>query len=98
MRRRCPKASNSGLRAAIGIDISDPNGPSTLSKNLGTEIDITGKFQIKKDVKLQLGYSHLIATESMEAIKGVGSKDATNNWAWIMLDFKPTFLNWKKKS
>ncbi len=36
----------------------------------------------------------MFATESMETIKGGNSK-LSNNWAWIMITFKPNFLNYK---
>lgn len=61
---------------------------------LGTEIDFDMSYELVKNVKIFAGYSHMLATESMEYIKG-GSKDETNNWGWVMVTFKPTFF--KKK-
>jgi len=61
---------------------------------LGTEIDFDISYELVKNVKIFAGYSHMLATESMEYIKG-GSKDETNNWGWVMVTFKPTFF--KKK-
>ncbi len=59
---------------------------------LGTEIDFGLGYKIYKNINLNLGYSQMFATESMELIKS-GSKDETNNWAWAMITFKPTFFN-----
>ncbi|MCF6224628.1 MAG: alginate export family protein [Flavobacteriaceae bacterium] len=59
---------------------------------LSTEIDLKLSYKIHKNINLNLGYSQMFATESMELIKG-GNKDATNNWAWAMVSFKPTFFN-----
>lgn len=59
-----------------------------MSSSLGTELDLTFNYTLTKGVALQFGYSHMMATETMEAIKG-GSKDETNNWAYLMITFKP---------
>lgn len=61
---------------------------------LGTEIDFEINYKLVKNVMIFAGYSHMLATESMELIKG-GSKDEINNWGWVMVTFKPTFF--KKK-
>jgi len=58
---------------------------------LGTEIDFGIGYIIIKNVTLNIGYSQMFATESMEILKG-GSKSETNNWAWAMLTFKPNFF------
>ncbi len=74
---------------------SDPTG-GTFSAGLGTEIDLVYTLAITKDLKFNLGYSHMFATETMEAIKGGGDKSATNNWAWAMIAFKPQLFTTKK--
>lgn len=77
------------------VDVPEPADPSqTLGKGLGTEIDLVYNLNIHSSVNLKLGYSQMFATETMEAIKGGGgSKDELNNWAWIMLTFKPVFFS-----
>jgi hypothetical protein len=62
-----------------------------LSKYLGTEIDLVLGYKFSKEVLFQAGYSQMIATESMEILKG-GNKDATNNWAWIMISVNPSLF------
>jgi hypothetical protein len=57
---------------------------------LGTEIDLQLKYVIAEKLAFQAGYSHMFASSSMEVLKGSGSKDATNNWAYLMLTIKPT--------
>jgi hypothetical protein len=59
-----------------------------MSSTLGTEFDLTIGIMPAKGVAVQFGYSHMIATETMKAIKG-GSEDETNNWMYMMLTFKP---------
>ncbi len=63
---------------------------------LGTEIDIwAGYHIIPKVASIEVGYSHMFATESLYGLKywAAPSSDdfGMNNWAWIMLTVKP---NW----
>lgn len=75
--------------AAKIIDPADPD--NDLPNRLGMELDFTIGYQLAESLALKAGYSHMFATTSMEALKG-GSKDATANWAWVMLSFNPTLL------
>ena len=60
---------------------------------LGIEFDLWAGYTVSKAVNAKAGYSQMFASESMELLKGgSGSKDEVNNWAWIMLTFKPTFF------
>ncbi len=61
------------------------------SKYLGTEIDLGFSYAIATNVTIQAGYSQMFATESMQVLKG-GNHKNNNNWAWVMIDFKPTFF------
>ena len=71
-------------------DVSDGKG-GALSAGLGTEIDLYMGTKIAEGVAFKLGYSHMIGTETMEAIKG-GDKGETSNWGYMMLVMKPTFF------
>ena len=64
------------------------------SKNLGNEIDIWASYNISDITNLKFGYSQMFVTDSMIALKG-GKKGETNNWAWVMLTFKPQFFTTK---
>ena len=68
----------------------------TYGPTLGTEVDLVYTVVLTKDVKFNLGYSHMFATETMEAIKGGGDRSALNNWAWAMISFKPQLFTTKK--
>jgi hypothetical protein len=84
--------------------------PSTveISSGLGVEIDLVYKFVVQKDFNIQVGYSHMLPQESMEAIKKYNPADATDimgsgknpnglyNWAFVMLQFKPQLFSSKK--
>ncbi len=56
---------------------------------LGTEIDLVYTQPLIKNVKLQLGCSHIFASESMSLIKAGTTADNTNNWGWAMLVINP---------
>lgn len=59
-----------------------------ISSRLGTEIDMVYVLNISEDVSFNLGYSQLLASSSMEEIKG-GTRKELQNWAWAMLTIKP---------
>ncbi len=61
-------------------------------KYLGTEIDLVAGYTVSKQANIKVGYSHMFGSDSMELLKG-GDKSEINNWAWLMLTVKPTFLN-----
>lgn len=69
-----------------------------MSSILGTEIDMTFGYTLSGGVIVTAGYSHFFATETLGIIKGVkdwkgdGRNDQVNNWAYIMITFKPNFL------
>ncbi len=75
-------------------DLIDAEG-KTMDAALGKEIDLVFAYPINDIASFKLGYSHMLATESMEVLKGstAGAMDEMNNWAWIMLSVKPKFLN-----
>jgi hypothetical protein len=63
--------------------------------HLGTEIDVVFTYAFAENVVLKAGYSQMFATESMQVLKG-GNYENTQNWAWVMIDFKPTFFKSEK--
>jgi hypothetical protein len=86
-------------------DVLNPaNKTQKLSAFLGTELDLTWSKQLSDGVGLTVGYSQLLHTESMSAIKGKLIVDPTNptktvdqakayqSWAYIMINFTPKFL------
>ncbi len=65
------------------------------SLSLGTELDLSLGYNLNDWINFTAGYSQMFATRSMEILKG-GSKDVTNNWAYLMITIKPTFLDTSK--
>lgn len=76
---------------SAAADILNPANADVASKNLGTELDIYLDFSFSENVKCLIGYSQMLATESMQYLKG-GKYDETQNWAFIMLTYNPVFF------
>jgi hypothetical protein len=63
---------------------------------LGTEVDVVFTYAFAKNAVIKAGYSQMFAAESMQILKG-GNHENTQNWAWVMIDFKPTFFKSDKQ-
>lgn len=63
-----------------------------VSAGIGTEIDFTINCTLTKGCNVQFGYSHMLATESMAFMRNGGKYDGLNNWAYLMVIFKPSLL------
>ena len=71
--------------------VKDGNVNEKMESYLGTEIDLTVSYRMTKTSNVVLGYSQMIGSETLQALKG-GDKSACNNWAYLMFTFKPVFL------
>jgi len=63
-------------------------GSETESSQLGTEFDFVYMYKFNSTLNIKAGYSQMFASQSMGLIK-TGNYENTNNWAWVMLTFKP---------
>lgn len=61
---------------------------STLGKSMGSEMDLSFDWLIRKDVRLSGGYSVYFGTPTMEMYKG-GSEDSWQDWGWVSLNVNP---------
>ncbi len=76
-------AANDVLNPAVSGEV--------MSKSLGTEIDIVAGYKLAENIQISGGYSQMFGTETLKALSG-GDNKATNNWAWVMITFKPDFM------
>lgn len=67
------------------------NTGEEVDKYLGSEIDITWKFNYSKDIGLMAGYSVMFASETTEIIKS-GDKNNLGNFVYFMITIKPTLF------
>ena len=81
--------------AAATVAVQQTDGTwKDYSNGLGTEIDFTVGYALSKSMVISAGYSQMLATETLGVLKG-GNYENTNNWAWVMFTFKPTFYKSK---
>ena len=82
----------------LGNKVSDlKNAGNYLKLPLGFEMDVYGSYKPLDFMTINAGYSFMIATSSMEAIKG-GSRKAYNGWSYIMITLKPSFFKYEKNT
>lgn len=60
-------------------------------KYLGTEVDLAAGYKFNKAVSMNIGYSQMFGTDSLEILKG-GDSSRVQNWAWVMVNFNPTIF------
>ena len=87
------------------VEFANSGEYKAMSSFLGTEFDFSIGFKINPSVSVKMGYSHMLASETLATLKGVtytsgpdlgkGRTDQINNWAYTMIVIKPNFL--KKK-
>ena len=64
-----------------------------MKKALGSEIDFTFTYPIRKYFMLEGGYSFMLATDAMPIAKGVaGNPDAWQDWAYVSLTINPVIF------
>jgi hypothetical protein len=78
---------------SLAKDQKDINGEA-IDKYLGTEIDIVTNYALNKITTVELGFSVMAATKSMEYAKGIAPESAklTGTWSYLMISVKPEFL------
>jgi hypothetical protein len=64
-----------------------------MSNFLALEADLCLRWQARKDMELQAGYSFLQGSPTLAALSG-GNQAHTSHWTYLMLTFKPVFLEW----
>ncbi len=70
------------------------NEGRALSKSMAMEIDLVYAVKLASSVTWHIGYSQLFGTDTLLELRPGNKK--MNNWAWMMLTFKPTLLKSKK--
>lgn len=63
---------------------------------LGFEQDLLLKYAPNSFTEVQLGYSYMLPTQSMEYIKKGGNSRLWQDWAFLMVTFKPELFKWEK--
>jgi hypothetical protein len=69
------------------------SGPETLDPYLGTEIDLSFGYIVNRALSIQGGYSQIFASDTFEALQGQPEYKDIQNWAYVMLIYRPTMKN-----
>lgn len=71
------------------------NDQVSLDRNFGTELDLVLNYGLTSIINLEAGYSHLFATSTLASatVKNVTNPDLQADWAYLMINIKPTFLS-----
>ncbi|MGK7389902.1 MAG: alginate export family protein [Candidatus Cyclobacteriaceae bacterium M2_1C_046] len=65
----------------------------TLDQYLGTEIDLSIGYNLNRAISIQGGYSQMLPSSTFEELQGQGDFKDIQNWAYIMLIYRPTMKN-----
>ncbi len=65
---------------------------------LGFELDFTVNYAVADNFKINAGYSHMFASESLQVVKGgtPSTMRSGGNWAFVSLAFTPQFFSISK--
>jgi len=66
-----------------------------LDKGMGFELDLVYVLKLAPAVTFHLGFSQLLGTDTLLELRPGNKK--MNNWAWMMLTFKPTLSKTEKE-
>ncbi|MGC3946555.1 MAG: alginate export family protein [Chryseolinea sp.] len=72
--------------------VTDEQG-DVMSKSLGLEFDLVGSLALTKIISIEGGYSlmHMSKTMPSTQVKNVADASAVGQWAWLMINIKPSF-------
>lgn len=74
--------------APVYTPMSEPMDPF-----LGSEMDFSCGYVVNRAVSLQAGYSQFFATTTMQVLRARANTSSTQNWAYLMLVYRPTNKN-----
>lgn len=72
--------------------VADPAKPGVTGKNYGQEADLVYGYAVTSQVSLEAGYSHFFTRGTLAAVKNVSNAKNGADWAYVMLNIKPSFL------
>ncbi|WP_143305157.1 alginate export family protein [Chitinophaga vietnamensis] len=86
-----------GSRCMIGVDVHQFYSAGDIphmSRNFGTEADLTATYALTKAIGFEAGYSHYWSTAALASVKNVKDAASNSNWAYVMVNIHP---EWKLK-
>ncbi|MGL4632602.1 MAG: alginate export family protein [Leadbetterella sp.] len=83
-----------GLASSTPNRLSDAPAGSEIDSKLGFEYDFVATYTLNKFTTIELGYSIMQATNSLEYVKQntIDKMKRTGNWGYLMINIKPDFF------
>jgi hypothetical protein len=71
---------------------------TSVDKHLGTEVDVVANYALTSMIGFEAGYSHFFSTGTLTSVnvKNVPNARNNNNWAYLSINIKPSFLSGKQ--
>ncbi len=71
-----------------------PGDPGNTKKSFGQELDLVAVYRLTRQISFEGGYSHYWSTSVLTSanVKNVPNARSDANWAYIMIDIRPSFL------
>jgi hypothetical protein len=73
--------------------LEEPGSQERLDAYFGTQLDFTLGYIVNDALSIQSGYSHFFHTDSFAYVQNNSNPKGTQNWAYLMLIFRPTMKN-----
>lgn len=73
-------------------ELASTGNIKAMNAYLGTEIDVFAAFKLAPGATMKLGYSQMLGTDTMVAIRG-GSTSSVSNWGYAMIIIKPMLFD-----
>ena len=81
---------------SAAADVKNVDDPTkAMDSGLGTEADFMLTYTFSPEISISGGYSQMFGTETLQVLKG-GNRENTQNWAWVMFSFNPSFFKSEK--
>lgn len=86
------KANVTGHTFSLANEIISPsNSSEILNRRLGSELDLSASYRFGKDIHLNVGYSILLPTDSLELIQQRSAR-GLQQWGWVSMVLTPEFI------
>lgn len=72
--------------------IADPAKPGAKGRSFGQEVDLVYSYAMTPVIGVEAGYSHFFSTDRLAQVKNVANARSGADWAYLMLNIKPSFF------
>ncbi len=80
------------------LRVAGPDLYSTVSKGLGTEIDLVMNYRVNQTLTLQFAFSTIFPTQTLKTLKLTGAPSSEfSYYSYLSLLFTPKFFKWENK-